>query len=63
VSTRIRVALVEQGVSAASVQKAAEITEGTWYARMRKPGSWRLAELRRVAAVLGVPVATLVADD
>jgi hypothetical protein len=55
--------LVEQGVSAASVQKAAEITEGTWYARMRKPGSWRLAELRRVAAVLGVSVSALVADE
>ena len=62
-SKRIRVVLVERGATAVSVQKATGITEGTWYSRMRKPDSWRLGELRLVAAELGVPVAALVADE
>jgi hypothetical protein len=63
VSTRIRVALVEQGVSAASVQRATGITEGTWYARMRREDSWRLRELRLVARELGMRVSELVDVD
>lgn len=34
-----------------------------WEDRMRTPGMWRLRELEAIAAVLGVPVVTLVGGE
>jgi uncharacterized protein (DUF2384 family) len=60
VSIRIRTELAGQEVTALSVLRAAGIPEKTWYRRMRKPGSWRLEELERVAGVLGTTVGALI---
>lgn len=56
----IKIRLVELGATAVSIRDAAGITEWTWAERMRNPASWRLGELERVAAALGVTVAELV---
>ena len=55
---RARMLEVDDG-TAVRVAAEADIALATWWRRMREPGSWRLAELERVAAVLGVDVVDL----
>lgn len=60
ITRNIRAELARAGRNVGQAQEATGIRPSTWDDRMRQPGYWRLAELERLAAWLGVDVVTLV---
>lgn len=63
VSANVRAEVARARRTQQDVARAAGMSRGRWYARMRSPEDWTVDELRKVAAVLGVPLSALTGED
>lgn len=58
--SNIRVEIARQDITVLALCDALGMSQPTFHRRMRFPGEWRYGELVRLAAILRVPVRTLV---
>jgi hypothetical protein len=58
-SANVRAEIARAGVNPRLVREALQMSRTTWHRRMRKPGDWRMGELRKIADHLGIPIERL----
>ena len=63
ITGNIRAEMARAGMSVQRAQNIVNVSPGTWETRMKTPGTWRMNELERLAAALGVSVARLVVGE
>lgn len=62
VTRNVRAELARTGRTRAEAMQVAGVSERTWEKRMRDDSTWRLSELRRLSAWLGVSLGDLTRD-
>lgn len=55
-SANVRAEVARAGRTGREVAAKVEMSHSTWMSRMRKPDTWRMGELKRIADELGIPL-------
>jgi len=62
-SEAIRIEMARARMTGTKTAQRAGIAYSTWRRRMDNPKTWRIGELRKVAAALDIPLSRLTAEE